>query len=101
VDVMFSLMFSDLQPSLEAKANGIITRFTHQGYALKSQRDLVVRGRKAEDLEFTALAAGYDINLLLIPKWPVIYTLTTYAKSNSSDTLKRIEDALPESVEIQ
>jgi hypothetical protein len=98
---VFWPIFPDPRLSLDSDASRMVTRFSGSNYfTLEGQRDLMINGKPAKELRF-AYQGNNEYRMILVRKWPALYLLAVTGSADSKDTWKRIEDALPDSLEIQ
>ena len=90
----------DLLPSLDADADFLRKNYGAGGYIVRGQRDLEIRAKKAKELEFFVPSSGLNLNLVIIRKWPVLYVLAITGSPQSQTAWERVENALPEAVDI-
>ena len=90
----------DLLPSLDADADFLRKNYAAGGYIVRGQRELEIRAKKAKELEFFVPSSGLNLNLVIIRKWPVLYVLAITGSPQSQTAWERVENALPEAVDI-
>jgi hypothetical protein len=100
LDLMFWPQFPDLLPSLDADADVLRKRYAAGGFVVRGQRELEIRGNKAKELEFFVPSGGLNLSLVIIRKWPVTYLLAITGSPRSQTAWERLENALPEAVDI-
>ncbi len=100
LDLMFWPQFPDLLPSLDADADVLRKNYAAGGFIVRGQRELEIRGKKAKELEFFVPSGGLNLNLVIIRKWPVLYVLAITGSPQSQAAWERVENALPEAVDI-
>jgi hypothetical protein len=97
---MFWPVFPDFLPSVDADAKVLSEEFVKGGFALRGQRNLLVRGEKAVLLQFASAQTRVDMNLLVLRRGFVRYLLAITG-SRSDTSWKQVEDSLTESVEFR
>ena len=99
--VMFCPLFPDPRFSLASDAERMVTRFSgSNGFMYESQRDLTIHGMPAKELNFL-VNSKIEFRMILVRKWPALYLLAVSGSPDAMDSWKRVEDALPNSLEIQ
>ena len=98
--LMFWPLFPVLLPSLDAYAE-VVRGHAAGGLVERGQRDLVIRGKKAKELEFFMPSSGLNVNLVVIRRGLVVYVLAVTGSREVQSPWKRFEDALPEAIDIQ
>ncbi len=100
-DVMFWPLFPDPRLSLASDAERMVARFSASGtFAFESQRDLTIHGLPAKELSFL-YNSRIKFKMILVRKWPALYLLSVSGSPDATDSWKRVEDALPNSLEIR
>jgi hypothetical protein len=102
LSVRFWPIFPDFSPSLDASAGVLAAQFGRRsGFRLTTQRELIIRGNRAKEMEFRKPGSNFRMNLVLIRRWPVAYALLITGYPGSEEAWKQFEDALPEAVDIE
>jgi hypothetical protein len=97
---IFWPIFPDPRLSLESDSRRMITRFSSSSdFTFKQMRDLTINGRPGKELIF-GVKGENDYRMTMIRNWPALYLLAVVGSTSSKDTWKRIDDALPTSLDI-
>lgn len=100
LDLMFWPQFPDLLPSLDADASVLRKNSAARGFIERGERELEIRGNKAKELKFFVPSSRFNLNLVIIRKWPVLYVLAITGSAQSQAAWQGVEKALPVAVDI-
>jgi hypothetical protein len=93
--------FPALTPSIEVDASQVAMRYeTGAQWTLIREESLLVNGVPAHLLHLDT-HRNVNVDIVMLKKWPVDYSLSIAGRPDATDEWQRIEDALPQAITIK